>query len=141
MYKDIDYNTDTLEKIKKYELERATIFLRQLEEIGRLCSSEGRNIVYEYGFTGNLEEVIQKLSNWIKIVEKFGFSEADRKELKERYDRYIEFIYSEREDIYKINCLNAIREGNLSKTIKISDLGNARKKEMHDKKECICYNN
>ena len=121
------------------EIKRISFLSNKLEKESRLCSSIGKQIVAEFKFKGDKKSIETQLLNLINLLQN-NFTNKQK-----------EFIIQCRENLLKylknkeFNAYDKEIEHNI--TINIEKAENIRKTKeisnniIHEKKECICYNN
>jgi len=135
----LDYLSRSLEDITEGEIVRLELMVEELKTSGRLCSETGRELVAEFGYKGNLDEVIQQVEVTIKHIKDNGLSDIDRVELQERRikganalldDSYFDYKFKEAMEKGDVKLMNELVENKAN----LHEL-------LHEKKECLCYCN
>lgn len=141
-YGSIDYITDSLECIAKHEVFRLSQLLTELNESNRLCSDEGRSIVAEFGFKGNIKAVIYKLEEYIRDIEQNGITDLHRIEICNRFITGVTIASSEEDaNPYKALFKKAIKDNDLDAIFKYAKASRSYVNEQHENKTCLCYTN
>jgi len=135
----LDYLTRSLEDIANGEVARLELMVDELRENGRLCSEVGRELVAEFGYKGNLEEVAQQIEVTIKHIKDNGLSDLDRIEFQERRIKATESLIDD--EFFNEKFKEAMEKGNLDEMADIIEHKENLHELLHQKKECLCYTN
>ena len=138
----LDYITAPLEDIVKGEIYRLESSLTDLKEEGRLCGEEGRYIVAEFDFKGDMNAVAEQLEQHIQSLRENGLTDSDRVPTQERYMRGCTLHAIENDEVeMHTEFKKAMRTGDVSTMMKITNRNERLRETMHEKKECLCYTN
>jgi hypothetical protein len=137
-----DYVTDSLEEIVNGEVFRLNNLLEGLKDSNRLCSNEGRQIVAEFGFKGNIKAVIYHLEDYIRDLQQNGITDLQRIEIQDRIMEATTLLSSEDEANPYIELFKqAVNDGDIEAMAKYGIAVNNYQDELHAKQECLCYMN
>ena len=136
----VDYVNDTLKDIKKAELARLYALQKDLMTTDKLCSETGTNIVAEFEFKGDLDEVRSQLFTLIGYYENNDLTDKDRVMLMANSDRLKDHQIKERNDFYRKKSRDNVIS-NLEEAGKYIEALTKRKTVLHKKKECLCFSN
>jgi len=131
----------SLEELVSYEIEHAELQYRLLSVSSKLCSKQGREVIAEYEFTGNVVEVLAKLQLYIMKLEDNQFTETDKLDLIIRKQKLIEYIEQHKVDFYQSEIVKAIKEHDMNKVIDLTNQRTILRESLHENKMCECYNN
>lgn len=136
-----DYDSDSLEKIRQAEIKRIQFLYDELKISQKLCSSTGKDILVEFGFKGNLNQVLEQMIILIALYKNNAFTEADRKRLNNNLTKLAIFHQNQKDEYYKTKWREEYMKGNIAKGMKFLDAMTNREEMLHNKKECECYVN
>ncbi|MHA1972815.1 MAG: hypothetical protein ACTSW1_07475 [Candidatus Hodarchaeales archaeon] len=133
----VNYETDSLYVICQFEIERLRGLIAELNKADKLCSYIGETIVAEFGFKGNLKEVRKQLHDLRNRYIKQGLTALDRPILvaNDKLD-----ATNKKDDFYREE-FNKKLTTNYEEAMEISRKIQERTKSLHEKRECLCYNN
>jgi len=139
----INYETDPLDLIGRHEVYRLNDLLYRIEDAGKLCESAGEEIIAEFGFRGGLEAVQKQILALLDRYALEGVKDSERLRLAENEKKRIKWYDDKRTqaDYYKKKLKEYHFNGNWAGISEIAGKQADRRKELHDKKECICFNN
>ena len=138
---EIDYNNDNLEIIRKEEIARLLELSDDLEKETRLCSKVGRDVVLEFKFKGELQDVKRQLIKLIMRYRNDPFTENTRGEVMQGIRNVNDYRDEKNEDGYRQMLKKAIKTADFTQMQHLCDKTEKRILELHKRKECICYTN
>lgn len=134
-----DFLKDSLDTIVKGEIARLELMIAELKDEGRLCCDTGRELVAEFGFKGNITQVIEQVEEYIAKMDTDGITDADRVPMQ---DRRIQAANSDlTEDIYQQKFKEAMEKGDTELMMELVQRKSDLHEMLHEKKECLCYSN
>ena len=138
----VDFITGDLEDLKIAEINRHRSNLEGLIEDGKLCCDDGRFIVAEFGFKGDTQAVIEQMEAHIENLETNGIKDTDRVPMQEAYMNACDSFAIENDETGdNDNFKEALKSGDITLAMNFLDNSLNRRKQIHDKKECLCYCN
>lgn len=112
---------------------------KQLEEENILCGFAGSEIVFVYGFKGDLNAVKNQFSAYINVISnKSALSYKDRLELAEYANRHKNFTHA---DPYAQLAKNALKNFDMNNFFDLWEKSLNIRMTWHEKKQCICFCN
>lgn len=135
----LDYLKASLDDIVKGEVARLELMIQELKEDGKLCCETGRELVAEFGFKGDINQVIEQVEDYITDIETNGISDSDRITLQER--RIAAANSDLTENIYMEKFKEAMEKGDTKIMIELAQRKSNLHEMLHEKKECLCYSN
>ena len=129
-----------LDILKESELRRIRALIAELKLTGRLCSEVGEAIVAEFKFKGDFQSVCLQLQELKKKIQKEGFQEEDRNELFARHQYLIKHRKRVNSNPYNVEY-KKLALSDIENAIRILDAKAASEKNLHEKKECLCFTN
>lgn len=135
---------DPLNEILEEHIEFLNFLYSELESDGLLCSSNGQEIVSIYKFHGGYNEVLAEFKRYIELLEKVELTDELREKLYIIRGLHVNFRTTNpyTEQAKKIgNPSHLITPEIVSQQIELWHKASEYEKELHDKKECLCYSN
>jgi hypothetical protein len=136
-----NYDSDPLEKIRQAEIKRIQFLFDELKQSGKLCSSTGKDILVEFGFKGNLNQVLEQMLIVIALYKNNAFIEADRTRLNDNLTKLAIYHQNQKDEFYKVKWREQYLKGDIANGMKFLDAMTNRDETLHNKKECECYVN
>jgi hypothetical protein len=134
----VDYEVDSLDVIRTYEVNKLEGLIKELNQTDKLCSMIGQTVVAEFGFKGNLQAVQEQLKELKKRYVEEGLKEKDRPILIANDLSLIVFL--KQDDVYSTEFKKLLTK-DFKKAMEYNRAFLNREKVLHEKKECLCYNN
>lgn len=144
----LDLDSDPIEIIHKYCLNRLEAIYEVMYEEDTLCADVGELVVAEFQFRGNREAVLAELYRLIQLRKRIPYCEMDRAVLKDQFHRYrlakkTQQNTPSRVELRKLNTkIWEVHSEEIYRQIDVlkSKIA-ATKTTLHQKKECICFCN
>ncbi len=137
-----DYLNASSEDIIEGETVRLRTQIEMLRSNGNLCCEEGRELVSEFGFKGNMESVINQVENYIESISNTELCITDRIEILNRRVQASKSVhYEDKLNPYKEKFKKALEQGDVGEALLASENMQTLQKTLHEKKECLCYTN
>lgn len=144
----INLSEDNIERINKFYLNRLEILCGLMAIENRLCDTTGEGVVEEFGFKGNRAEVLAQLANELLFHKSTPYVMEDKPILIERSLRFSLYLKAQEENPTKRRMRDLFLE-NWGKSDPEAEtlLENLQsqyfksKDNMHNDKECVCYQN
>lgn len=140
-FDEINLLTATLDEIKQMELGHVAYQLLEVAETKRLCSIVGREILAEYKFKGNFDEVVRQLNEYSLKVESTKFTENDRSEIIARKLRLMLHRDLSYLDVQHQAITEAVSMQDHDKVIDLACQTYMLSTIAHDQKMCECFTN
>ena len=155
IFDNTNLKTATNAEVLEMELGHVETQLIALGMSERLCSLEGREVIAEYGFSGNFNDVARALKKYSETIEDNGVDDYIRNEIIERKEALIAHrAESDSDDKYEseklATILEAIKTHDPEHIIATTIAQNAkadtadvkiRQDALHEAKLCTCYTN
>ena len=135
----VDFQSDNHESLTPKLILFLTTLLNQLDSDARLCGDAGSEIIFVYGYKGDLKAVRNQFVTYISFLKKKRtLSSDDRNFLQEKSDRHSEFQHP---DQYPEMAKKAMKDGDTDKFFEFLEKSDNRRKQWHDTKQCLCFCN
>lgn len=157
IFDNLDLDTATNEEILEMELSHVAYQLLAMGMNKRLCSLEGREVIAEYGFSGNFDDVVHALNMYSEMLEDLGVCDDAREGIIKRKEALIAYrATADSDDKYEAGKLTTIMEAiktrdpeHVIATTLAQNAGTnpnsadvqIRQNALHDAKMCVCYTN
>ena len=102
-----------------------------------LCNTGAAYVAAKYDLHGSVDKAIEKLKEIRQLFVDNKYTIQMVSDINKRSDRYDALIAN---DPYTKEIHEAYANGNQRKISVMQERQNIKIKEIHDKKECICYN-
>lgn len=145
----INLSEDNIAVINQFYLKRLEILCGLMATETRLCDEVSEGIVAEFGFKGDKHEVYSQLLGEFNKRKEVPYTVDDKPELIERSIRFSLYLRRREDNPIKKKMRDIFFEkwgsGDASPAERLSDALNSQYFEnrdaMHQKRECICFNN
>lgn len=145
----INLSEDNIHQINQFYLKRLELLCGLMVTETRLCDEISEGIVTEFGFKGDRNQVYTQLLQEYNHRKETPYTLEDKPELIERSIRFASYLQKREDNPIKKKIKDIFFEhwgsGDSSPSEKMIDALNlqyfANRDAMHDKAECICFNN
>jgi hypothetical protein len=140
---EVDVMATPIKELWKDDIEWIENRIFFLEQEGRLCRGTGEEVIAEFGFKGNYDDVLRQLKELLETVNNNPYIETDKFEIRDRMIKYAEYKQSHR-DIYMDKAKDAMKKKTMEGITEAVQISHAKRKLhdlLHEKKECICFLN
>lgn len=144
----IDFGTSDLGQINTYLLDKMENSLFLMEYESRLCSENSAKVVAEYGFKGDKEAVYKQLLDLYEYRKEHPYTKEDIPELKQNKERFLTHLEETKNSLHAKKYREYAREAfsnpspeKFAELQKLMDVWINSAKTLHEKKECLCFNN
>ena len=138
----VNYLKDSLEDIADDLITRLQYGIEIVEQEQKLCCEEGVLIVAEFGFKGDVKQVLNQAKKYLNYLEKNGVTETQRLGINKAHQYAIDCLCErELETSFREEFKEAALKGSYTLMESVVDRKGDYFKRIHDNKECLCYIN
>jgi hypothetical protein len=138
----VDYMKAPLDLIQEDLIQRITIQVEAIRQNRRLCSEDGRYLVKEFGFTGDVASVIKQAKDYLIELDTITLTEEQRVPLAQSKQYAMRCaIEVDGETSFREDFRRACKNSDTDMMDSIVDRKLTYFDSIHDNKECECYIN
>lgn len=141
MFDGTDLETASLEEVKEIELAHVAMQLLSLAQTKRLCSITGKEVLAEFRFKGNFNEVVQQLNLHSALTEDCEMTEESRALIIKRKKRLLEHMEKCDSDVQTSAMLEAIHQKDPMQVIDLASQKHMLNDILHEQGMCECFTN
>jgi|GEM_PF-6183002 hypothetical protein len=136
-----DLETASLNEVKEIELAHIANQLFSLAQTKRLCSITGKEVLAEFRFKGNFDEVVQQLNLMSALTEDCAMTEEGRTLIIKRKKRLLAHMESCDSDVQTTAMLEAVRSNDPMLVIDLASQKHMLNDILHEQGMCECFTN
>ena len=141
MFDGTNLETASLDEVKEIELAHVAMQLLSLAQSKRLCSITGKEVLAEFRFKGNFDEVVQRLNLHFALTEDCEMTEDGRALIIKRKKCLLAHMDKCDHDVQTNAILEAIHQKDPMQVIDLASQKHMLNNILHEQGMCECFTN